>query len=93
MTSIGEYAFSSSGITSISLPKGLKEIDIKPHILKVNVTKEDDYVKCNMLLPAGSTTNINPTLFINAYNEKYNDDVIYRITRLDVFNDKGESFK
>ena len=52
-----------------------------------------DCVKCNMLLPAGSTTNINPTLFINAYNEKYNDDVIYRITRLDVFNDKGESFK
>jgi hypothetical protein len=46
-----------------------------------------------MLLPAGSTTNINPTLFINAYNEKYSDDVIYRITRLDVFNDKGESFK
>ena len=73
--------------------KGLKEIDIKPHILKVNVTKEADCVKCNMLLPAGSTTNINPTLFINAYNEKYSDDVIYRITRLDVFNDKGESFK
>lgn len=73
--------------------KGLKEIDIKPHILKVNVTKEADCVKCNMLLPAGSTTNINPTLFINAYNGKYSDDVIYRITRLDVFNDKGESFK
>lgn len=73
--------------------KGLKEIDIKPHILKSDLTKEDDCVKLEILLPAGSTTNINPTLFVNAYNEKYNADVFYQITRLDIFNKNGESFK
>lgn len=73
--------------------KGLKEIDIKPHILKVKVADYNNYIKCKILLPAGSTTNINPTLFINAYNEKYNADVFYRITRLDIFDGQGNSFK
>lgn len=73
--------------------KGLKEIDIKPHIIKSKVADYNDYIKCKIILPAGSTTNINPTLFINAYNEKYNTDVFYQITRLDIFDEKGNSFK
>ena len=73
--------------------KGLNEIDIKPHILKSKVADYNDYIKCKVLLPAGSTTNINPTLIINAYNKKYNADVFYQITRLDIFDKDGNSFK
>lgn len=73
--------------------KGFKEIDIKPHILKSKVADYNGYIKCKVLLPAGSTTNINPTLLINAYNEKYKTDVFYQITRLDIFDKDGNSFK
>ena len=73
--------------------KTLKEIDIKPYILKYKVADYNGYIKCKVLLPAGSTTNINPTLIINAYNEIFGDDVFYQITRLDVFDKEGNSFK
>lgn len=73
--------------------KGLQQIDIKPHIIKCKVADYNGYIKCRVMLPAGSTTNINPTLLINAYNEKYSSDVFYQITRLDIFDKNGNSFK
>ncbi len=73
--------------------KGFKEIDIKPHILQWKVADYNEYIKCKVLLPAGSTNNINPTLIINAYNNKYNADVFYQITRLDIFDKDGNSFR
>lgn len=73
--------------------KILKEIDIKPHILKIKVADYNNYIKCKVLLPAGSTNNINPTLLVNAYNNKYNTDAFSQITRLDIFDEKGNSFK
>lgn len=73
--------------------KVLKELDIKPYILKHKVADYNGYIKCRVLLPAGSTTNINPTLIIKAYNEIFSDDVFYQITRLDVFDKEGNSFK
>ena len=73
--------------------KGLQQIDIKPHIIKCKVADYKGYIKCRVILPAGSTTNINPTLLINAFNEKYGLDVFYQITRLDIFDKNGNSFK
>ncbi len=73
--------------------KGLKEIDIKQHIIKYKVADYNNYIKCRVLLPAGSTTNINPTLIVNAYNSKFDSDVFYQITRVDIFDKEGNSFK
>lgn len=72
--------------------KGMKEIDIKPHIINVETVDAENFT-FRITLPAGSSTNINPVLFINAYNDKYGADLFYEITRLDIFDKDGNSFK
>lgn len=72
--------------------KGIKQIDIKPHIIKYELCEGESFT-FRMTLPAGSSVNINPVLFINAYNEKYDSDIYYSITRLDIFDKDGNSFR
>ncbi|MBO7473448.1 MAG: DUF2344 domain-containing protein [Ruminococcus sp.] len=46
--------------------KGLKTVDIKPSIRVMSCVKGDDSVNMLIRLPAGTQTNFNPTLFIDA---------------------------
>lgn len=46
--------------------KGLKEVDIKPEMEVVSCEKTDNSVDMVMRLPAGTQTNYNPSLFIEA---------------------------
>lgn len=46
--------------------KGIKEVDIKPEMEIVSCEKTDSSVDIVMRLPAGTQTNYNPTLFIEA---------------------------
>ncbi len=73
--------------------KGIKKIDIKEYFKDLKAYDTDHDVVVRVILPAGSTTNINPTLLINALNEKYNIEVYYDITRVDVYDAEGESFE
>ncbi|SHM23693.1 TIGR03936 family radical SAM-associated protein [Ruminococcus flavefaciens] len=46
--------------------KGIKTVDIKPDLEILFCEKADNSVKISMYLPAGTQTNYNPTLFIEA---------------------------
>ena len=46
--------------------KGMKEVDIKPDMEVIACDKTDNSVDMVMRLPAGTQTNYNPTLFIEA---------------------------
>lgn len=72
--------------------KGIKQIDIKPLVINFEVENREVFT-FKITLPAGSSVNINPNLFINAYNEKYKTDIFYSITRLDILDKDGNSFR
>ena len=55
--------------------KGLKEVDIKPDMEIVSCEKTDNSVDMVMRLPAGTQTNYNPSLFIEAL--KRTTDIIF----------------
>ena len=46
--------------------KGIKTVDIKPDMEIISCEKTDNSVDMRMYLPAGTQTNYNPTLFIEA---------------------------
>ena len=73
--------------------KGLKEIDIKPYIEDLKFERNIGCVNMEVVLPAGSTTNINPSLIQKAIERYYNLDVHFDITKTDMFNEKKEIFK
>ncbi len=50
-----------------SKKKGLKTVDIKPNIEIVSKVAEEDRLVINMRLPAGTQTNFNPNLFLDAF--------------------------
>ncbi len=73
--------------------KGIKKIDIKEYFKDAKHYDTDKDVVVRVILPAGSTTNINPTLLVKALNEKYDIEVYYDITRVDVFDTEGRTFE
>lgn len=52
--------------------KGIKQVDIKPFIDMVSFGESDGFVKLVMRLPAGTQTNYNPNLFLDALKNMRN---------------------
>lgn len=73
--------------------KGIKEIDIKPYIGALNYERNIGCVNMEVVLPAGSKTNINPSLIQKAIFRYYDLDVHFDVTKTDMFNEKMQSFK
>lgn len=73
--------------------KGMKQIDIKEYFKDAKHYDTDSDIVVRVTLPAGSTTNINPTLLVNALSEKCNAEVFYDITRVDIFDVNGRPFE
>ena len=75
--------------------KGMKSIDIKPDVEVYDIHKIDDgKLVFNIKLPAGTQTNLNPALFIQAFSEF--SDVKFetgRICRTKILCTDGELFK
>jgi len=46
--------------------KGIKTVDLKPSIEMKSISQDDKKIVVNMCLPAGTQTNFNPNLFIEA---------------------------
>lgn len=76
--------------------KGIKEIDLKPNILKYEVNKENENTVLMLKLPAGNTLNINPSLITDIILKEYadgsNNDICYSVTRTVLLNEKDEVF-
>ena len=73
--------------------KGVKQIDIKEYFKDAKHYDTDNDVVVRVILPAGSTTNINPTLLVNALSDKCGAEVYYDITRVDVYDADGRQFE
>lgn len=73
--------------------KGIKKIDIKEYFKDVKHYDTENDVVVRIVLPQGSTTNINPTLLVKALQEHYDIDVYYDITRVDAYDTEGRPFE
>ncbi len=73
--------------------KGIKTVDIKPSIEVVSLASEERRVQLDMRLPAGTQTNYNPTLVIEAFKEYYgNSFEINKIIRTGILCENNEIF-
>jgi len=67
------------------------EIDLKPHIIKNEITLNNGNTLLKLVLPAGSELNINPSLLINEFlNGK---EIINFVTRNDLYTKDFISFE
>lgn len=73
--------------------KGIKKIDIKEYFKDAKHYDTENDVVVRIVLPQGSTTNINPTLLVKALQEYYNIEVYYDITRVDAYDTEGRPFE
>ena len=71
---------------------GIKQVNLKEYLTDYTVSLVDDYVKIKIMLPAGSTLNVNPTLLVDALEKEYSLEIFPRVTRLNIFNKDGEEF-
>ena len=71
--------------------KVLKDIDLMEHIKEYSVGVMGERVKLSVTLPAGSTTNINPSLLADEI-VKNNEGVSYTLVRKQLMLENGEKF-
>ncbi len=73
--------------------KGLKTVDIKQGIKDYNISEFFEYVKFDVILAAGSSDNVNPSLVVKALEDKLQAEIYSDITRLDLYNSEMELFR
>ncbi|MCR5653199.1 MAG: TIGR03936 family radical SAM-associated protein [Ruminococcus sp.] len=73
--------------------KGVREIDIKGYLDNVKSERNIGGVIITVTLPAGSVTNINPTLIQKALERYYNIEVYFDVTKTDMYDKKLKSFE
>lgn len=80
-------------ITQKKTKKGIKDIDLKPYLSDYSLDVDGEEVVFSATLPAGSTVNINPILYINALKEKTGQEYYYSAARTKIMNENGECFE
>lgn len=73
--------------------KVVKQIDLKEHIKHFYMKTDGDSVVCNIILPAGSAVNINPSLFSEKIVELYGENVYVDILRNRLLLENMKEFK
>lgn len=72
--------------------KVLKDINLIEFIKDYSVSKFGNRVKLTVILPAGSTTNVNPSLLADAVQERA-DNVTYSLVRKQLLIENMEQFR
>lgn len=72
--------------------KVLKDINLIEFIKQYNVKTNGDRVKLNLILPAGSVTNVNPSLLADEIVKRF-EDISYTIIRRRLLTQDMEDFK
>lgn len=72
--------------------KVYKDIDLLPHIKKYEIVHRDGLPVLSLVLPAGSTTNINPALLADKILEGLDKDDYYVIKRKCLFDGEMNNF-
>ena len=73
--------------------KGVKLVDIKPHLNNFKLERNIGGVILYVTLPAGSVTNINPLLIQKAFETKYGAELYFDVTKTDMFDGNMNSFR
>lgn len=73
--------------------KGMKQVDLKQGIVKYNIVLSGDFVSLDVILPAGNTVNVNPSLIVSVIEEKCGCGLFADITRKELYNESFEPFK
>lgn len=73
--------------------KGIKNVNIKPSIEIVEAMTSENSLTIDMRLPAGTQTNYNPTLVVDAFKEySENSFEVNKITRTGILCENNEIF-
>lgn len=73
--------------------KGVKEVNLKENFCKYTIAEKNNAVDIEILLPAGSTNNVNPNLIVKALSDFGSIELFADITRLDIYNEEFKAFK
>lgn len=73
--------------------KVLKDINLIEFIKEYKIGKSGDRVKLTVILPAGSTTNVNPSLLADEIQKRTGDTVSYSIVRRQLLLENMEQFR
>ena len=86
---LSKFLMSESIVVEKKGKKGrISTIDLAPKIKDFSIDIEDDKLILKIILPAGSTDNVNPTLLLDAYeNLPY-----YRVTRTMIYDTEKKEF-
>ncbi|MBQ6153172.1 MAG: DUF2344 domain-containing protein [Ruminococcus sp.] len=72
--------------------KGFKTVNLKEYVRTFSLSLGESSVTLSITLPAGSSTNINPTLFVTALEKKTSVEIFYDISRKEIYTKEGEPF-
>lgn len=72
--------------------KVLKDINLIEFIKEYNVTTNGERVKLNLILPAGSVTNVNPSLLADEILKSF-ENISYTIIRRQLLTENMEKFR
>ena len=79
-------------IVSKKTKSGMKEMDLKESLGEYQLVLEQDGVLLCMLLPAGSSNNVNPQLLLEAVKQYEGMELYADITRLDLYDGEKNPF-
>lgn len=90
-----EFSFSKVMITEKKGKKGkVTLLNVAEKIKKIDCNVKDNELKISVVLPAGNTENINPTLILNAFKELGNrEPEVFTVNRKMLYNAALEEFK
>lgn len=92
-TEFEEFLSSETIMVEKKSKKGMLEIDLKPFVEMSEIICDEKSLHFNVLLPAGTQTNYNPSLLIDAFkNEKKIVPDMIKICRKSIICVDGEKF-
>ena len=71
---------------------GEKEIEVGDKIKSFEIDRADGNTVLKIVLPAGSTENLNPELYLNKFFEESGKYYCYKVNRTAIFDTNGQNF-
>ena len=91
--SLSDFLERDSIITEKKGKKGrISEIDLAPKIKEYSFYKDGNGLKLNLVLPAGGSDNVNPSLILKAYRSEF-PLPYYKITRTCIYDAEMNKFR
>ena len=73
--------------------KGLKDINLMEFIKEYAIEKNEEAVTLSVTLPAGSTTNVNPSLLADEIQKQYSEEIYYVLLRKELYLEDMTEFR